>query len=317
MSLGTSPLRVVKQHVIINVQDDPLLITGSTDIEMTTPYSIPPDIIFLHARQVNIKAITANGNPLEYEYFDSHSAFLFQGHQLVRDAAHFSSVSKIVNESPDLYIHYSGQFPVTLHIEFQVRSDSTSIIQYNSIIYTDNRVDGPSGWFPCIDSLSQRSLFTLSVTYNQSFICIGPGESSLISVDQQQRVNTMLFKIPFPVNASALGFAIGPFVSQSITPEIFAYFTGVSDEAFLNTLTPVPKLLASVNEKFGFEDNYYTSISFVSIPCLTEMIVLPGLIFVPPDLNSPIGNVNVIYIVVPKLAEAIVGLFVYYLFPVC
>ncbi|KAH0795510.1 transcription initiation factor TFIID subunit 2 isoform X1 [Histomonas meleagridis] len=315
MSLGTSPLRVVKQHVVINVQDDPLLITGSTDIEMST-YSIPPEIIFLHARQIDIKSVSANGKPVEYEYFDSHSAFLFKGHQLVRDAAHFSSVAKIVNESPDLYIHYSGQFPVTLHIEFQVRSDSTSIIQYNSIIYTDNRADGPSGWFPCIDSLAQRSLFTLAVTYNQSYICIGPGESSLISVDQQQRVNTMLFKIPFPVTASGLGFVIGPFVSQNIAPDIFSYFTGVSDEAFQNTLKPVPKLLASFNEKFGFEENYYSTISFVSIPCLTEVIVLPGLILVPPDLNSPIGNVNVFYINVPRLAEAIVGLFIYYLFPV-
>ena len=316
MSVGTSPIHIVRQHISLVIQDNPLEIKGFTDIEISSSSSIPPDVIFLHSRQLNIESVSVNNQPLEYEYFDSSSAFLFKDTFITRDAAQFSAIAKVVNESPDLYIKYNGSYPVTIHIEFNVRSDSTAIVQYNGIIFTDNRVDGPSGWFPCLDSIAQRSFFSLSVTFHQSYVCIGPGEGNLVNVDQQQRTNTMLFKLHFPVTAKGIGFALGHFVSQTIGNDCFAYFTGVSDEAFMNTLSSVPKILQTVNEKFGFEDNYYPTISFVSIPVLTEIVVLPGVIFVPSNMNIPLGNVNVIQVIIPKLIEAIIGLYVYYLFPV-
>lgn len=320
MSLAS--LHVAKQHVNVTVQEDPLDVKGYTDIEFQAA-SHHSQVIFLNARQVFIDKVTIGGKDVPFQHIDSHAALLFKTGPLVRDASHFAAVSQIVNESPDLIIPYEGNYPVSLHIEFRVKKDCTSIINKDGIIFTDNRIDGPSGWFPCIDSIAQRSLFSLSVTFSSNYICVGPGESIYSTIDPQLKTNTMSYKIKFPVCASAIGFALGPFIFQQLQSsteqnrnDISMYYTGSIDESFKNTLDPVPTILQQLTEKLSFDDTLYPTLSFVSLPFLTETVLLPGVVFLPPSLNCPIGNVNVTYDVVTKLIEAIIGLFVYYFFPV-
>lgn len=320
MSLAAS-LHVAKQHVNITVHEDPLDVKGYTDIDFhaTSHHS---QVIFLNARQVFVDKVTINGKDVPFQHIDSHAALLFKTGPLVRDASHFAAVSQIVNESPDLIIPYEGNYPVSVHIEFRVKKDCTSIVNKDGIIFTDNRVDGPSGWFPCVDTIAQRSLFSLSVTFSSSYVCVGPGETIFSTIDPQLKTNTMSYKIKFPVCASAVGFALGPFICQTLNNseqtrnDIIMYYIGSVDESFKNTLEPVPSILQKTMDKFSFEENFYTTLSFVSLPFLTETILLPGVVFMPPSLNLPIGNVNVTYDVMIRLIEAIIGLFVYYFFPV-
>ncbi|OHT07714.1 hypothetical protein TRFO_23983 [Tritrichomonas foetus] len=322
MSLEAS-LHVAKQHVNVTVQAEPLEIKGFTDIDITAATPHPPPVIFLNARQVVIDKITSGDKEISFQYIDSHAALLFKSGPLVRDASHFAAVSQIVNESPDLVIPHEGIYPVSLHIEFHVKSGATSIVNKNGIIFSDNRVDGPSGWFPCIDTIAQRSFFSLTVTFSANFVCVGPGESNLVAVDPQAKTNTMSYKIKYPVSASAIGFALGPFISQPLQApseqlrnDIIMYYIGSVDESFRNTLEPVPQMLQKITEKFSFEEPFYTTISFVSLPFLTETVLMPNVVFLPPSLNCPLGNVNIIYDVVIKLTEALIGLFIYYIFPV-
>ena len=322
MSLEAS-LHVSKQHVDIIVQTDPLEIKGHTDIEIHATMSHPPKVIFLNARQIIIDHVTIGQKEVNFQYVDSHAALLFQTGPLVRDSSHFSAVSQIVNESPDLIIPYEGNYPVSVHVDFTVKNGSTSIVNKNEIIFTDNRVDGPSGWFPCIDTIAQRSFFSLSVTFSSNLVCIGPGEFSNISLDAQKKTTTMTYKIKYPVSPNAVGFAIAPFASQPLLPpseqnryEITLYSVGSVNEAFRNTIEPVPDILRMITDKFNIDEPYYSNLSFATIPFLTESILFPNVVFLPSSLNSPLGNVNIIYNVMTQLIEDLIGLLIYYLFPV-
>jgi transcription initiation factor TFIID subunit 2 len=319
MSL-VSPLRVTKQRVHLSVEIEPLLITGYTDIDFAATTSTLPTNVFLNARQLTIDLVTCGGSEVPFQSVDSHAALKFSKGRLVRDASHYATVAQIVNESPDLIIPHAGLYPASFHIEFRLNEGCTSIVSEHGYIFTDNRVDGPSGWFPCLDTLAQRTMFTLTIEHSASLVCLGSGNPTVISADAQTGMNVTMFKIPYPIQAHALGFALGPFIGAPVegARNCMMYHTGGTDgESFRNTLQPVPSLLQKIGEKFSFlEDPLDMNLNFVSLTFLTECIVWPNLIFVPNSMMSPVGNLNVIYTVVPKLIEALVGQFVYFLFPV-
>lgn len=318
MSL-VSPFRVTRQTVSVSVETEQLSVKGWTEIEIHATTPNPPQAIFLNARQMKISKVQINGTDSPFQYVDSHAALLFSTSQLVRDAAHYATVAQIVAESPDLFIPYSGEYPVSLHIDFEVNEGCTSIVCDQGVVVTDNRVDGPSGWFPCMDTLGQRTMFALSVTHSQGLVCIGPGEATF-GPGQQPRTNVTMFKIGYPVQAFAIGFALGPFMQQAINgmKSCFMYYTSATDiETFKDTMKPVPDLQRAICTKFPFlGDPSEVATSFVSLPFIAEYMVWPNVIFIPNSMFSPTGNLNVVMTVVPQLIEAMIALFVLFLFPV-
>ena len=326
MSAG---LRVKKQTINITVDQVTHDIAGFTDIEFETTTKTPPQAIFLSARQMQIKSVLVNQNPAEYKFIDSRSAFDFKTSQLIRDATNFSAVCSVVLMSPDLVIPLEQEMlnavtqenqliSINVRVEFQVNFDSTAIIRENDVIFTDNEADGPSSWFPCVDTRAQRSYYTLIVTFSDKLICIGPGESVMISADQKTHMNTVQYKVTFPVVPSALGFALGPFNTESFKSDFYdskIYY--LSDkETFLETVKPIPEIFQDVMTHLDYEEPLFHAMSFVSLPFLSKIRMFPGAFFFPPSIMLPLGNVNVIPVVVPKIIEAVFAQFVIYLFPI-
>ena len=159
-----SELHVSHQNININIDSETLHISGYTELEIECEPSSSPDVIFLNARQLNIKSIFLNDSPTEFQYIDTHKALEFTGTPLVRDAAQFTSVCEIVLQSPEVIIPVNQNFPLVVRIDFDVNDDSTAIVKKDEVIFTDNKIDGPMSWFPCMGESSQRSSFKLNIT---------------------------------------------------------------------------------------------------------------------------------------------------------
>lgn len=323
--MATNAIKITRQDISLTVDNLTQKISGCTElfIEKTTEYT--PGAIFLNARQMTINSVIINDQETPFEYIDTHSAFnLAASKPLVRDASHFARISYDVLTSPELVVPLPKiddktpiNFPIKMKVHYQLNDDNSSIVKKEGLLYTDNRLDGPSAWFPCIDSLGQRSVFTLYITYHKEMVCAGFGKDSLTATDDSLGTNTMRFHNPFPLQPKAIGFAIGDFqVQQPSLPDgtSVTYFIPSEDEVFRHTMNPVPEIILDVKDLF-LDDSDDFDVSIVYIPYVHEIHSFAGLIFYPSDLLVPDGNVNVYITIVPKIIEMLIGQLIYFLFP--
>ena len=321
----SAPVRVEKQDIHIVVDPQTQKISGYTEIEFSAMTRSPPPVLFLNARQMNVTAVSIDGQPAKYTFIDSHRALDFNQQRdgrYARDATYFAAICQVVLESPDLVIELGGaKFPVVVRVDFDVHEDSTAIMRENDTILTDNWANGPSSWFPCVDTRAQRSTFTLWVTYSEEFVAIGPGES-LHRKDAHTRMDTMMFRIPFPVAPSAVGFCLGRFSSEPLENSNPNGSTGVmyfldNRDTFNSTMKAMPDIMNAAMELFDYDDvPVFPRMHFVSVPFLPDLRVFPSVCLIPPHMMLPEGNVNVVPTVVPLLVEAIVSQYILFLFPV-
>ncbi|KAH0786298.1 hypothetical protein GPJ56_009783 [Histomonas meleagridis] len=315
-----SELHVKRQLLNIIINSQTQHISGFTEIDIEAAPQTAPDVIFLNARQMQINSVSINGTNVEYQYINSRKALEFNNGPIVRDAAHFSSVCKAVLQSPELIIpiHSDFSFPLVVKIEFEVNDDSTAIIRDQNCIFTDNKVDGPASWFPCMGETSQRSYFTLNITYDALLVIIGPGEKKHLNTDTKLHTNTIQFKVGIPVVPKAIGFICGNFNSEPLpdsNESFFMYYYQETDKV-KNTLKPIPDIFNEVSNLFAYEDPLFSQYSFVFLPFLSEPHSFPGIVCFTSRMLLQIGNVNVIPRNLQMLSEVIIEQYILYLFPI-
>jgi aminopeptidase N len=292
-------LRVARQYVSITVDPETLGVSGFTEIEFAPTNRPPPQAVFLNARQMQINSVSLDGSSVAHKFIRSRDALAVRSGRFIRDASHFASICRVVLESPDLVIAVRQPPPFVVKIDFTVDDDSSAIVRDCGVVFTDNWADGPASWFPCIDSRAHRFSASLSVTCAVGLVAIGPGNAALTRSSGDSV--TMTFRIPFPVTASAIGFAVGPF---SLIPESsgLSLYSLDSSETFQNTMKPLTEIINAVVAFLEYEDGtMLTSFRFVALPFLTEIKHFPGVCFLPPSMMLPIGNVNIIPVVIPLM----------------
>lgn len=319
-----SSIHVKDQKICLTMDPETQAFSGYTELLLERGTEFNPRVIFLNARQMKIEKVQIDKEDAVFEYFDTHEALEMKigpNGLLIRDSSHFSRVCKDVLNSPELIIPLNRDLPVTLTIFYKVNKDSTAIVNRgDGIIYTNNELDGPSAWFPCIDGLGQRTRFTLDITYPKSLVCVGPGKDNLISTDETANTNTLRYVIPFNVQPKAIGFALGDFKqasSMNKNDQSIQYYFKRTDESFSHTVSPYPELLEEVTNHFIDQDmfNVLSSLSIVYVPTLQEMHLFPGLIFYPSNYVVSDGNSAVWIKIIPKIYESIIGQLVYFGFP--
>jgi hypothetical protein len=313
----TAQLRIARQTINILVDPETRNLSGVTDLDIQPVSRIPAHVLFLNARQMIIDSVLIDESSVPFKYVDSHEALKMNSGPFIRDAAHFTSVCGVVLESPDLIIPLPSPPPLSVRVIFHVRDDSTAVTKDESILFTDNWANGPSSWFPCIDNRSQRSIFSLSVTFSSDLVCIGPGKANLINNDRDPKMTTMNFRVPFAVSPSAIGFMVGPFTpTQFENPGLMGYSLD-SSEVWQNTMKPLPVIMNRVLEFLDYDDDsVLSSISFVLLPFLSNARHFVGICCLPLSMTLPIGNVNVIPVVIPLLIEAVLSQYFLFLFPI-
>ncbi|EAY10724.1 hypothetical protein TVAG_364490 [Trichomonas vaginalis G3] len=299
------------------------IFSGYTELSLDRSTEFNPRVIFLNAREMQIEKVLINKmEEVKFDYIDTHAALEMKAGAsgpLVRDSSHFARVCKDVLDSPELVIQCNRELPYVLSIFFTINKDSTAIVRKDGIIWTNNLLDGPSAWFPCIDGLGQRTHYSLDITFPKTYICVGPGKDQLVATDESEDTNTVRFAIPFTVQPKAIGFALGDFKSTSVINQSeisIQYYSKTNDESFSHTMAPFPELLAEIAEQFLDQDNIITSLSVVYVPSLQEIHSFPGLILYPSNYVVSDGNAAVWVQIVPRIYEALIGQFVYFLLPV-
>ena len=312
----SAQVRITDQKIALTVDFEKDEISGYTDITFDSG-DINTRAIFLNAKQMTIHEITIKDEPVKYELIDTHKALEMKVGPLIRDSSHFAKVCKDVLDSPELVIVCTHEFPFVLHIKYTINKNSSAIIKKNGIIYTNNKIAGPSSWFPCIDGYGQRSNYTLELTFPKNYISIGPGKDLLVATDESANTNTMRYSVTYPVQPHAIGFAIADFTIKTVPTNetIVQLYYKTDSESFLHTMAPLSDVIFNIYSKF--EGVFVPpTISFVYIPDLQELHIFPGLVFYPSNFVVPEGYASVWFKVLPKLYEAILGQIIYFLFPV-
>ena len=326
----SSRIRITDQKIFLNLDAETQILSGYTDISVESADEFLPRAIFLNARQmkieeVKLKIVTgmlgAYEEDAKFDYINTHDAFEMKSGSGVRDAAHFSRVSQDILNSPELIIQCTRELPFIIHIKYTINPDSSAIVKKNGIIYTNNKICGPSSWFPCIDGYGQRTHYTLEFTLPKDLTCAAPGKEMFLSTDQNANTNTVRYNVPIAVQPHQIGFAIGDFKLHNVMNSDFniTYLYLQSDEeSFIRTMAPVPELIIDVADKlvdpeqFSFPD----SIVYVYLSDLQEMHLFPGLVFYPSNYIVPEGNVAIWIDILPHIYESLVGQIINFYFPV-
>ena len=301
-----SAIRITEQKIFLKIQSETQPITGYTDITFESSTEAIPRVLFLNARQMTIQGVFFGNEEAKYDYIDTHAALEMNTGPLVRDAAHFSRVCQDVLNSPELIIQTPKQLPATVRIVYTINQDSTAFGKCNGILYTNNLLDGPSAWFPCIDGLGQRSNFTLEIAYPKQLVCVGPGKDLVIvSSEESANLNTVRYSFPYAIHPKDVGFALANFKSnqgaQNSSGVSIQYYFNQDEETFLHTMSPVPELIGEVSQLLLPDETILQSCNIVYIPELQELHSFPGLIFYPSSYIVPDGNAAAWVQIVPHL----------------
>ena len=312
-----SAIRITEHKIFLTIRNLNEPIRGYTEITFESTTDAIPRVLFLNARQMTIEAVRYGDTEASYNYVDTHKALEMSTGPIVRDASHFSRVCQDVLNSPELIIKTPKELPATVRIDFTVNANSSALAHYNGILYTNNILDGPSAWFPCIDGLGQRSHFQLDITFPNSLILAGPGKPTVLSSDQSNQIDTIRYTFPYPLHPCDLGFAIGDFKSNQLSQNVNVNFLFKEDEeSFMHTMVPFIELLQEVSESFVPDETLLESYNIVYIPELQEIHSFPGLIFYPSSYIVPDGNAAVWVQIVPRIYEMCIAQFIKFLFPV-
>ena len=324
-----SRIRITDQKICLSLDAETQVLSGYTEISLESADDFSPRALFFNARQMKIEEVKIKvmsgmlgtyEEDAKFDYINTHEAFEMKSGTLVRDTTHFSRVSQDIINSPELIIQCNRELPFIVHIKYTINPDSSAIVRKNGIIYTNNKICGPSSWFPCIDGLGQRSRYTLIFTLPKDLTCAAPGKEMFLSSDQSANTNTVRYNIAIPVQPHQVGFAIGDFKQHNVMNSDFNItylYLAADEENFIRTMSPVPEVLIDVADKFNSEQfTVPDSIVYVYIPDLQEIHSFPGLVFYPSNYIVPEGNAAIWMEVLPRIYETAVGQIIYFFFPI-
>lgn len=309
---------VTEQKVFLKIPKDFRNITGYTEILMSPLPGESPRVIFLKAKQMSIKSILVDDQEAVFRIFDTHKAFEFDNGPIIRDSGQFQAVSQVVHSSPDIIIEMRNPNISKVVLQFSIDENNVSLVRDNNLIYTDNRLVGPSGWFPCIDNLHQLASFSLEIEHIESAKCLGPGNAVVSPSTSSGEYYITRFVSPFPIQFKSVGFALGQFQGiSSISQGDIILYSALDDENFRHSCTPLEKILEdTLNLIYDGSDRLYQSIHIVFIPQLYEVLHFPSLVFLPQSCIAPLWNLNSFPIVIPKLAEIMIAQHILFQIPV-
>lgn len=81
----------------------------------------------------------------------------------------------------------------------------------NLDLHTDNQPLSARQWFPCLDTLSDRSTYEFQLTVNADLMVISSGELIEQVLSEDQRKKTFFYSISIPTSAQSISLAVGPF----------------------------------------------------------------------------------------------------------
>ena len=308
-------INITKQNIYIKVNND-FSLKGYTELYCENIENDFSRVFFLNSRQLEIEKILIDNKEIEYIYINSHNSYNFEGEKLIRDADHFSTVSKIVQNSPELIINLEKKLNFIIKIYFFVPNISTALNIHNNILFIDNKICGSSSWFPCIDSYSYLIDFTLEITFLSDLLCIGPSKSESISTEEEG-FRTLRFHLPYLNQSKSVGFVVGKLISFSLDQQFeITVYSSNDNENLRHSLNLIPKLFEEISEQIDEELIFENPLSLIYIPTIFEIISFPGIILLPTNIISFSGNINSSLIIIPKLIEAIYSQFVLFLLPV-
>ncbi|XP_074579970.1 transcription initiation factor TFIID subunit 2 [Curcuma longa] len=124
-----------------------------------------------------------------------------------------NSAQDSISQQLNCYNGHSEDKNVKLvRIDYWIDRAETGIHFADNMLLTDSQIRRVHCWFPCLDSISQRTLFDLEFTVDATLIAVSSGDllHQVLSKDDPPR-KTFVYKLTTPVSARWITLVVAPF----------------------------------------------------------------------------------------------------------